>query len=360
MSAVLLGGLLAAGVAGGPSSDRPPEADSSGPLTRAGGAPIVVALRAIQFQWDFFAAFCPDGACGNDITLTVGQTYELHLFSGDIEGTDAHGFSGVAALGLSGGDLLYPKAPPIVYTFTPTTPGGPHTFICTNFCGIGHDGMMGTISVVPGVCGPAVSTISPTWGPIAGGSLVTISGSCFVNGATVSFGGTPAAGVTVTSSTTITATAPAHAAGVVNVVVTNPDTQSTTVTNGFLYGAGGFFTLAPCRVVDTRNAPGPYGGPALSAGASRVFTVSGQCGIPSSASALSANVTVTQSAAPGHLTVFPGPTPLSNVSTINYSQGQTRANNALLPLDGSGQLGVSCSQASGSADFLLDISGYFQ
>jgi hypothetical protein len=362
--AVLAGGLIAAGLAGGPSSTRRPQSDSAarpGQVTRAGGIPIVVYLRAIQFQWDFYAPVCgplPDSPCGRHITLTAGQTYELRLYSGDIIGTDPHGFSGVSALGLSGGDILIPKDPPIVHTFTPTTLGA-FDFACTNFCGIGHDGMSGTITIVP-ACGPAVTSMSPTWGPTAGGSLVTISGSCFVSGATVSFGGTPATGVAVAGSSTITATTPAHVAGPVNVVVTNPDTQSATVTNGFTYGAGGFFTVAPCRIVDTRNAAGPYGGPALGAGAARLFTATGQCGIPSSAKALTGNVTVTQSTAPGHLTVYPGGTPLSNVSTINYAQGQARANNALLPLDGSGRLGVSCSQASGTAHFLLDVSGYFQ
>ena len=48
-------------------------------------------------------------------------------------------------------------------------------------------------------------------------------------------GGTAATGVTVVSSTSITATTPAHAAGAVNVVVTNTDAQSGTLTNGYTY-----------------------------------------------------------------------------------------------------------------------------
>jgi hypothetical protein len=64
---------------------------------------------------------------------------------------------------------------------------------------------------------------------------VTITGSNFVAGATVTLGGVAATGVTVVSATTITATTGAHAAGAVNVVVTNPDTQAGTLTNGFTY-----------------------------------------------------------------------------------------------------------------------------
>ena len=81
---------------------------------------------------------------------------------------------------------------------------------------------------------PAVSTISPSSGTINGGTAVTITGTNFVAGATVSFGGTAASNVTVVSSTSITATTPAHAAGAVNVVVTDSNGTGT-LSNGFTY-----------------------------------------------------------------------------------------------------------------------------
>jgi hypothetical protein len=64
---------------------------------------------------------------------------------------------------------------------------------------------------------------------------VIIAGTGFVAGATVSFGGVPAAGVTVVSGTTITAQTPAHVSGSVDVVVTNPDSLSGTLVKGFAY-----------------------------------------------------------------------------------------------------------------------------
>ena len=76
---------------------------------------------------------------------------------------------------------------------------------------------------------PTVSSISPNSGTANGGTTVTITGTGFLSGATVSLGGTAATGVTVVSSTSITATTPAHAAGAVNVVVTNTDGQSGTL-----------------------------------------------------------------------------------------------------------------------------------
>src|SRR6185369_15586223 len=85
---------------------------------------------------------------------------------------------------------------------------------------------------------PTVTSISPNSGTINGGTAVSITGTGFLAGATVSMGGTASTGVTVVNSTTITATTPAHAAGPVNVIVTNSDTQSGTLTQGFTYTTG--------------------------------------------------------------------------------------------------------------------------
>jgi hypothetical protein len=82
---------------------------------------------------------------------------------------------------------------------------------------------------------PTVSSVNPNSGSTSGGTNVTINGSNFVDGATVSFGGTSASNVNVASSTSITSTTPAHAAGAVSVTVTNPDGQSATLGNGFTY-----------------------------------------------------------------------------------------------------------------------------
>jgi hypothetical protein len=84
---------------------------------------------------------------------------------------------------------------------------------------------------------PNVSSIAPNSGPATGGTPVTVTGTGFLSGATVSLGGTAATGVNVASSTSITATTPAHAAGAVSVVVTNTDSQSDSLTNGFTYSA---------------------------------------------------------------------------------------------------------------------------
>jgi hypothetical protein len=121
-----------------------------------------------------------------------------------------------------------------------------------------------------------------------------------------------------------------------------------------------FSTLPPCRAIDTRNAPGSHGGPSLLANAGRDFTVVGRCSIPATAIALAANLTVTNATAQGNLRLYPAGTPLPLVSSINYVPGQTRANNAIVSLSPSGAISVHCSQASGSVDFILDVTGYFE
>jgi hypothetical protein len=82
---------------------------------------------------------------------------------------------------------------------------------------------------------PTVSAILPTSGPTSGGTSITISGSGFLSGATVSLGGAPASNVTVVNGGSITATTSARVAGAVNVVVTNTNGQAGTLAQGFSY-----------------------------------------------------------------------------------------------------------------------------
>ena len=153
---------------------------------------------------------------------------------------------------------------------------------------------------------------------------------------------------------------------VLSVVVTNApgcsDTGSRTVA---VDPAGcpppiGFYTVTPCRVLDTREPAGPYGGPQLATGTSRNFVFVGQCGVPADAIAVSLNLTVTQPTAAGFLTASPGGTPGAVVSTINYRPGQTRSNNALIALGSAGDLSIFCYQISGTTHAIVDVTGYFR
>ncbi len=87
------------------------------------------------------------------------------------------------------------------------------------------------------VPGPAVSDLSPTSGPLAGGTLVTITGTNLAGATAVDFGATAATNITVVSSTTITADSPAGT-GTVNVTVTTTGgTSATSAADQFTYFA---------------------------------------------------------------------------------------------------------------------------
>jgi hypothetical protein len=90
------------------------------------------------------------------------------------------------------------------------------------------------------VAAVTVKQVSPSSGPAGGGTAVTVSGSGFVAGAKVIFGGAAASNVSVTSSTTITAVTAAHSAGPVNVTVTNPDNSTASLTSINLLSNAGF------------------------------------------------------------------------------------------------------------------------
>ena len=124
--------------------------------------------------------------------------------------------------------------------------------------------------------------------------------------------------------------------------------------------AAQYYTVTPCRLADTRNAPGPYGGPALAANTDRTFHIAGQCGIPATARAVSYNFAVTQPTSLGDIRVFPAGIPLPLTSTVNWRGGQTRSNNATVPLPPSGDVTAHVDEVSGTVHLIIDVNGYFQ
>ncbi len=123
--------------------------------------------------------------------------------------------------------------------------------------------------------------------------------------------------------------------------------------------ASGFFTALPCRAVDTRGPDGP----ALVAGAERVFNVTsnaGNCPGRVGARAVSLNVTVVGADLPGNVRLYAATGPIPGTSTLNYPAGVARANNAVIPLNAMGELAVHVSQDSGRVHLIIDITGYFE
>ena len=131
------------------------------------------------------------------------------------------------------------------------------------------------------------------------------------------------------------------------------DTKAISVMVG---STSGYYTVTPCRIVDTRST----GGPALAAGTRRIWPVVGRCGIPSTATAVSFNITVTGASGDGHLRVYPGDGSLPQSSDLNFSVGQTRANNVISTLGNSASVAIYSGQSIGSVHVILDVTGYFQ
>ncbi|MBV8194741.1 MAG: IPT/TIG domain-containing protein, partial [Candidatus Dormibacteraeota bacterium] len=102
---------------------------------------------------------------------------------------------------------------------------------------------------------PAIDSVSPNAGPLAGGTLVYIFGHGFTPDATVSFGGVPASSVTIESATSIAATSPADSAGAVDIVVSAfQGVSATTSADQFAYESPPTLTsVAP-------NSGSKYGG----------------------------------------------------------------------------------------------------
>jgi hypothetical protein len=117
-----------------------------------------------------------------------------------------------------------------------------------------------------------------------------------------------------------------------------------------------FVPVTPCRIVDTRNPTGAFGGPELAGNATRTFDVpQSACGIPATAVAYSLNVTVVPVTSLGYLTIFPTGEAQPVVSTLN-SDGRVKANATITAAGTNGGVSVFVSDAT---QFILDIDGYF-
>jgi len=122
-----------------------------------------------------------------------------------------------------------------------------------------------------------------------------------------------------------------------------------------------FFAVTPCRAADTRTG---FGG-ILPASTVRNFTIKTVCGIPTTAKAVSVNVTVVAPNADGFFFVWPAGATIPGVSTINFNAGEPAiANGAIVPLNTAGVPDLSgaygTASGAGNAHVVLDVTGYFQ
>ena len=125
-------------------------------------------------------------------------------------------------------------------------------------------------------------------------------------------------------------------------------------------GPRAFIPVVPCRVVDTRLAAGPYGGPALLANVNRTFNIpAGPCpGIPTTfLSAYSLSIGAILPPADGFLTAWPNGSVQPVVSQLNFLAGKVVANAAIVPNGNNDSIDVRVN--AGPTNIYIDINGYF-
>jgi hypothetical protein len=128
-----------------------------------------------------------------------------------------------------------------------------------------------------------------------------------------------------------------------------------------------FYSVTPCRIVDTRGGTGLTGGPEMASGSPRSFPIAGQCGVPATARAATLNVTMVAPTRSGYLTIWPNNTTRPIVSTINANAGEPAiANGAIVPLSSDPSLQISVVYGTcglncpGTTNLVIDVTGYFQ
>jgi hypothetical protein len=119
----------------------------------------------------------------------------------------------------------------------------------------------------------------------------------------------------------------------------------------------GFVGVTPTRIFDTRDGTGGPAG-ALGPGASRLITVAGANGIPSGATAVVANVTVTDTTGASYLTAWPDLATRPMASDLNWVVGQTVPNLVVVGLGTNGKLDIY--NAAGSTNVIVDVVGYYR
>jgi hypothetical protein len=121
-----------------------------------------------------------------------------------------------------------------------------------------------------------------------------------------------------------------------------------------------FHPLTPARVLDTRwgtGAPAAKVGP----GQTLNLTVAGQGGVPSGASAVVVNVTVTNPDASSFVTVFPADQSRPVASNLNFVPGETVPNLVVVGVPGGGPTAgkISLYNYAGNTDLVADVVGYY-
>lgn len=120
-----------------------------------------------------------------------------------------------------------------------------------------------------------------------------------------------------------------------------------------LPGVAGYQPVAPTRIVDTRIN---RGGGSFGAQTTRRIQITGSGGVPPGATAVVANVTSTESAAAGFVTLWNCAATRPTASNLNFTPGQDVPNSATIPLDANGG---ACVFSYAPTQLVIDVTGYY-
>lgn len=132
------------------------------------------------------------------------------------------------------------------------------------------------------------------------------------------------------------------------------DSAAVTVT---IIPSARFYTIEPCRLVDTRSGNSP-----INSSEVRVYAPYYYCNVSYGARAVSLNVTVYEPTSTGWLALYAADVTFPGASTINYRAARTRANNAIIPLSavGSSYGSFRVFNMGVPVHFTVDVNGYFE
>ena len=215
-------------------------------------------------------------------TVTVNPNPNATITVGSSMSTGASAIASVANAGvgatyawsITGGSITAGSGTNSI-TFTAGAPGTLTLNVTVTTAAGCSDAKSANVTVTAAPPSISVTNVNPAHGTTHGGTPVTITGTGFQSGATVTIGGVAATNVIVVSATSITAKTPAHASGSVSVTVTNPDTSSATLAGGFTFGQqfdpNGDNTIDPADIFYLvnylfTNGPAPAGADGMMSG----------------------------------------------------------------------------------------------
>jgi len=206
---------------------------------------------------------------------------------------------------------------------------------------------------------------APVFGPAADVTVVAAPGATTAD---VSYA-PPVAAEDVGPAPVVTCSPPPGSAfpvGATTVTCTATNTEGITATTSFtVHVVDDYVPLTPARVADSRpggvTVDGLFAGKGLrSADSTLQLDVAGRGGVPVDAPAVTLNVTVTEAAADGFLTVYPCDQARPTASNLNYSSGSTIPNAVVTKLAATdASKGAVCVYVQQAAHVVVDVNGYF-